>query len=281
MTPIKCVVSLDSHACYKWRGGTWVIGPWKILRQPVLRIKSLPVQVCPLPHPVSVLPVPSDWSGQMVIDPRWGTQDRGPIRPLCGEWTPTPFIIPFQLKLSKKWLNNQLLANGAIYPCYRRTLVIGLGMSGQCQLSHSDAKQVRWIIESWKREESNEEQRQRSAYQPVQNANMNSSHGKISPFMSSVTVWSTPCVLMSLTCAGRGKTMGSEASRMHQWAARHRDDTGNVMIVCLSVAPQISVPVSHPATVRSCGSLACWGWWQTETERWTYSTFFLSAYIGC
>lgn len=102
-----------------------------------------------------------DWN-QRVIDPRWGTQDTGLIRPPCGEWTLAPFIIPFQLKPSKKWLNNQQHANGAIYPSYGRTLVIGLGMSGQCQMSHSNAKWVRQMMEGWRKEESNEKNKEKA-----------------------------------------------------------------------------------------------------------------------
>lgn len=150
----------------QWTARTQVTRPWKILQHSVMWIKSFPVlcpslfsalpRLCPTCSPV--------WSGQRVKDPRWGTQDRGPIRPLCGEWTPAPFIIPFQLKPSKKWLNNQLQANGAIYPCYGRTLVIGLGMSGQCQMSHSNAKRVRQMTESRRREQSNEKQSKRNAH---------------------------------------------------------------------------------------------------------------------
>lgn len=82
-----------------------------------------------------------------LTDPRWGAEDRVTIRPLCREWTSAPFITSFQLKPSKKWLNNQLQANGAIYPCYGRTLVIDLGMSGQRQMSHSNGKGVRRMTE--------------------------------------------------------------------------------------------------------------------------------------
>lgn len=123
----------------------------------LFKMSSTPLRLCPTCFP---------WR-KPVIDPRWGTQDGGPIRPLCGEWTQVPFIIPFQLKPSKKWLNNQLQANGAIYPCYGRTLVIGLGMSGQCQMSYSNAKRVRQMIKSGRRGETGEKQRKRNTHLAV------------------------------------------------------------------------------------------------------------------
>lgn len=155
-----------AHACYSEPHAPRWLGPGRSSNIQSCELSPFLffVQACSLPYPDYALPVPSVWSGQRVKDPRWGTQDRGPIRPLCGEWTPAPFIIPFQLKPSKKWLNNQLQANGAIYPCYGRTLVIGLGMSGQCQMSHSNAKRVRQMTESRRREQSNEKQSKRNAH---------------------------------------------------------------------------------------------------------------------
>lgn len=100
-----------------------------------------------LQQPHTTLPASWERGGQHVADPRWGAEDRVTIRPLCREWTSAPFITSFQLKPSKKWLNNQLQANEAIYPCYGRTLVIDLGMSGQRQMSHSNGKGVRRMTE--------------------------------------------------------------------------------------------------------------------------------------
>lgn len=112
-----------------------------------LRVSQKKKTLFALQQPHTTLPASWERGGQHVADPRWGAEDRVTIRPLCREWTSAPFITSFQLKPSKKWLNNQLQANGAIYPCYGRTLVIDLGMSGQRQMSHSNGKGVRRMTE--------------------------------------------------------------------------------------------------------------------------------------
>lgn len=168
-----------------------------------LRVSQKKKTLFALQQPHTTLPASWERGGQHVADPRWGAEDRVTIRPLCREWTSAPFITSFQLKPSKKWLNNQLQANGAIYPCYGRTLVIDLGMSGQRQMSHSNGKGVRRMTE--RRVIRNKEKEMLISLMGegcwgCKHESQGKKEKQSSRHVSLVTSWNTR-ILMSLTCA--------------------------------------------------------------------------------